>query len=106
MTRAIAGTGTREDYWRARVAEQEQSGISVGRFCREQKLTEASFYGWRNRLRRSEAVRFALVERGRMAQPSTAETVLELVLNTGERLRIGVGVDAAALRTVLVALRA
>jgi hypothetical protein len=29
-----------------------------------------------------------------------------LVLNTGERLRIGAGVNAAALRTVLAALRA
>lgn len=106
MTKAMVGTGTREDYWRARIAEQEQSGMSVGQFCREQKITEASFYGWRKRLRPSEAVRFALVERGRMAQPSTAEAVLELVLNTGERLRIGAGVDAAALRTVLVALRA
>jgi len=106
MTKAIVGMGTKEDYWRARIAEQEQSGMSVGRFCREEGLAEGSFYGWRKRLRQSEAVRFALVERGRTAQPSTTETVLELVLNTGERLRIGAGVDAAALRTVLAALRA
>jgi hypothetical protein len=31
---------------------------------------------------------------------------LELILATGERLRIGVGVDGATLRTVLDALRA
>jgi len=31
---------------------------------------------------------------------------LELVLVTGERLRIGAGVDGTTLRTVLVALRA
>ena len=43
---------------------------------------------------------------GRMPQPSATEPVLELVLHTGERLRIGAGVDAAALRTVLAALRA
>ena len=106
MTKAIVGMGTREDYWRARIAEQEQSGMPVGRFCREQRLTEASFYGWRKRLRKGEPVRFAVVERGRMLQPSGTEPVLELVLSTGERLRIGAGVDGAALRTVLAALRA
>jgi len=37
---------------------------------------------------------------------SATQPVLELVLNTGERLGIGAGVDTAALRTVLAALRA
>lgn len=105
MTKAIVGMGTKEGYC-ARIAEQEQSGMSRGRFCRERGLAEGSFYGWRKRLRQPELVRFALVERGGTAQPAAAEMVLELVLNTGERLRIGAGVDAAALRTVLAALRA
>ena len=51
-------------------------------------------------------MRFAVVERGRVQLPSATQPVLELVLNTGERLRIGAGVDTAALRTVLAALRA
>ncbi len=48
--------------------------------------------------------RFALVERSARRQ-CTAEPVLELVLATGERLRIGTGVDTATLRIVLDALR-
>jgi hypothetical protein len=51
-------------------------------------------------------VRFALVERIPRRQERTAEAVLELVLATGERLRIGTGVDTATLRTVLGVLRA
>jgi hypothetical protein len=51
-------------------------------------------------------VRFALVERSIRRQERTAEPVLELVLTTGERLRMGAGVDAATLRTVLDMLRA
>jgi hypothetical protein len=51
-------------------------------------------------------VRFALVERSPRRQERTAEAVLELVLATGERLRIGAGVDIATLRTVLAVLRA
>jgi hypothetical protein len=38
-------------------------------------------------------VRFALVEKSTRRQERTAEAVLELVLATGERLRMGAGVD-------------
>ena len=65
-----------------------------------------SFYVWRKRLRQPEAVRFALVERGATPAAIAAQPMLELVLKTGERLCIGRGVDEAALRTVLAALRA
>jgi hypothetical protein len=46
-----------------------------------------------------------LVERSPRRQERTTEPVLELVLTTGERLRIGAGVDIATLRTVLDVLR-
>ena len=50
-------------------------------------------------------MRFALVERRPRRQEGTAEPALELVLATGERLRIGTGVDTATLRVVLDVLR-
>ena len=78
----------------------------MGRFCQEQQITEQSFYVWRKRLRQPEPVRFALVESGAAPTETAAEPALELVLKTGERLRIGRGVDEAALRTVLTVLRA
>jgi hypothetical protein len=107
MTKSGLGKSAeaRIEYWRARIGEQERSGMSVGRFCQEQQITEQSFYVWRKRLRQPEAVRFALVESGPAAAARAAEPMLELVLKTGERLRIGRGVDEAALRTVLAALR-
>src|SRR2546425_8031325 len=88
------------DEWAERIAGQQRSGISVKQFCKQQGLTEYSFYAWRKRLQKKEAVRFALVDRGAARQEPAAETALELVLATGERLRIGAGVDAATLRTV------
>ena len=94
------------DEWAERIAAQQRSGMSVKQFCKEQGLTEYSFYAWRKRLQETGPVRFALVERSARRQERTVEAVLELVLATGERLRIGVGVDAATLRTVLDALRA
>jgi hypothetical protein len=98
-------TATKGDQRRERIAEQERSGLSVKQFCKERGLTECSFYAWRKRLRKKEPVRFALVERGAL-QESVTEALLELVLANGERLRIGTGVDATTLRTVLEALRA
>lgn len=94
----------RSEYWRGRIAEQERSGISVKRFCEEHKLTEQSFYSWRKRLWAEQPMRFALVETGAGRQPG-ADAKLELVLATGERLRIFGGADAAVIRTVLEALR-
>jgi len=80
--------------------------MSVKQFCKEQGVTEYSFYSWRKRLQEEGPVRFALVERSTRRQEHTAEPVLELVLASGERLRIGRGVDITTLRTVLDVLRA
>jgi hypothetical protein len=110
--RAIVGKSVipRSDYWRERIAAQERSGLTVERFCREQGLTEQSFYLWRKRLREQQPLRFALVETGlgrqRLARESESESELELLLATGERLRIGADVDVAVLRRVVGALRA
>ena len=109
MTDAIIGEARaarpKADEWAERIGAQQRSGISVKQFCREQGLTEYSFYTWRKRLQKKAPVRFALVDRGAARQEPDTEAVLELVLATGERLRIGAGVDGATLRTVLSALR-
>src|SRR5689334_11664330 len=92
--------------WAERIAAQQRSGITVKQFCKERGLTEYSFYAWRKRLQENGPVRFALIERSARRQDRPADAALELVLATGARLRIGTGVDAATLRTVLDALRA
>ena len=94
------------DEWAERIAAQRRGGMSVRQFCKEQGLSEHSFYAWRKRLQEKGLVRFALVERSARRQEHRAEAALELVLATGERLRIGAGVDTATLRAVVEALRA
>jgi len=98
---------SKADQWADRIAAQQGSGNSVKQFCKEQGLTEYSFYAWRKRLQETGPVRFALVDR-RPARPQqrAAEAALELVLANGERLRIGTGGDGATLRIVLEVLRA
>lgn len=107
MTRTNAAKtgGKRNEAWRERIAAQQRSGISVKQFCAQQGFTEQSFYAWRKRLRKQTSVRFALVETGESSPEPAAEATLEVVLTTGERLRIGAGVDPTALRQVLEALR-
>ena len=97
---------SKSDEWAERIAAQQRSGITVRQFCKEQGLTECSFYAWRKRLQKNEPVRFALVDRRVTEHEPATQAALELVMATGERLRIGAGVDAATLRTVLEALRA
>lgn len=95
------------DQWRERISEQERSGFSVRRFCQQQGIAEHALYYWRKRLReRQQPMRFALIERGSAPQGHSSEMALELVLTSGERLRIGAGVDEITLRTVLSVLRA
>jgi hypothetical protein len=94
---------TKREYWSKLIAEQQASGKAVRPFCGERGIGEHSFYQWRKRLRENETVRFALLE----TKPASAgiPSALELVLASGERLRIGNGVDAATLRLVLEAVR-
>ena len=101
-----ASASTKADQWRERLAEHGRSGLTVKQFCQERGITQWSFYTWRKRLREQGTVRFALVERGRMQQEQVPASGLELILATGERLRIGAGVDGATLRAVLDVLRA
>src|ERR1700691_1521071 len=97
----------RNDQWGERIAAHERSGMSVRKFCKERGIREHLFFYWRKRLRnQQQPVRFALVEKGAARQAPTPEADLELVVATGERLRIGAGVNAITLRTVLEALRA
>ena len=91
----------RRELWRQRIAEQEKSGRPVSVFCREQSLSEATFFAWRQRLKIQETpVSFALVETKAAAEPAPP---IELLLTSGERLRIPC--DAATLKMVLAVLR-
>jgi hypothetical protein len=92
-----------------RIRQHQQSKPSVGAFCRQRGFSDQSFYNWRKRLAagcaadcKAEPVRFARVE----ANPPGADrhASLELILATGDRLRVAPGADAATLRAVLTLL--
>jgi hypothetical protein len=94
---------TRRTYWSKLISEQAVSGQAVRLFCQERGVGEHCFYYWRKRLQKNEPVRFALLEAKTHIEDMAP--ALELVLSTGERLRIGNGVNAATLRVVLETVR-
>jgi len=94
---------SRREFWRQLIGRQEQSGLSVRAFCQQHNTSEHSFYRWRKRLAALLPVKFALVETSHTA-PGKAKAI-ELIVPSGERLRIEPGFDAAALRAVLSVLR-
>jgi transposase-like protein len=101
--RAIAADSTRRRKWAELIRQQQQSGLSVSAFCRDRGFSDQTFYNWRKRLATSETVRFALVSAG--AAGGEEHGAIELLLTSGDRLRIGRGADTATLRTVLSVLR-
>jgi hypothetical protein len=97
----------RREFWAKAVAEQEAAGEAVKAFCAARGLSLYSFYVWRRRLRQTEsAPQFALLETKAAPAAAAHGPELEIVFVSGERLRIGRGVDAATLRLTLAALRA
>src|ERR1035438_9142107 len=101
--RAVKAVSTREKKWAELIRQQGQSGISVSAFCRDRGFSDQTFYNWRKRLSGSGPVSFALVQAGSPVSGNQAS--MELLLASGDRLRIAPGADAATLRTVLNVLR-
>ena len=93
----------RRQFWRELIAEQEQSGQSVRAFSKQRRTSEHSFYQWRKRLAERVPMKFALVETNRAAPAAVA--AVEVILASGERVRIAPGIEAATLRLVLSVLR-
>ena len=89
----------RREQWREMVGEQEKSGQSIRVYCQNRGVSEYAFYSWRQRLRKEIPVTFALVE----TKPASESPVIDVVLATGDRLRIPG--DATTLRMVLSVLR-
>jgi len=113
----------KERYWREKIRAGTRSGQSIREFCRREGLKEGQFYAWRRELWRREQERagtrrrkgsgqempakssFALVDLDG-EQGELNEAGIELVLAGGRKLRLGKGVDAETLVSVVTALEA
>ena len=99
-------------FWKMVMDTFESSGLSVRQFCQKEGLTEASFYSWRKRFsnKNKSADQSEPKEKSsdddfiRVSLPDSNTCSLELVLTSGNILRISSHADNKTLTNVLSAL--
>ena len=97
-------------FWQMAIDAWQSSGLSVRQFCKQEGLSEPSFYMWRKRLKKSSDPKpdhrtdCSLEPFIQVSLPTASSPVMEFVLSSGHTLRIPGGVDQPTLTTVLSAL--
>lgn len=100
-------------FWRMVVQMQEESGLSVRKFCEQEGLGQASFFGWRRKFRAEEAEAGDGSEHGgesvRLAPVKLLEdkglVAVEIVSPSGLILRVGDEANTENVRRVLQLMR-
>ena len=98
---------SREQFWRQVLADFQADGSSIRSFCRAAGLHESAFYFWRRELAqrdRRPSARAASAEPAFVPVRVVASTPLEVVLRSGQVVRVGPGFEASHLRAVVDAL--
>jgi hypothetical protein len=100
----------RRQFWQMAIETWRDSGMSISKFCKTEGLSEGTFYNWRKRLsgrhasrnEQSDSSSSAFIE---VAMPRSDRAALELVLCSGNTLRISSGADNKTLSDVISVLR-
>jgi hypothetical protein len=100
-------TKTTESKWRALIAAQGKSGLSVREFAGLRGLSAATMYWWRSRLRRdaTQLVPVEVVEQGGVDPEDRRAPTFELRVDGAMTLHIPAGFDESELRRLIRALR-
>ena len=106
-------SGERERLWRDRVGRQAVSGLSIRQFCAQERISPASFYAWRRRLKSGATPPGVRPWAGRGgSEPRKAgefiplrlvdmPTAWEVVHPRGYRVRVSGEINAATLGCIL-----
>ena len=108
--------------WQARVDRQAASGLSISAFCRHESISDAKFYYWKRKLKKSrrasdrqvQSIATAAKSTSRRKRPSSSElefiqlpvaipsgpACIEITAASGTTIRVPAE-NPAALRTVL-----
>jgi len=105
------------DQWREIISAQPTSGLSIAAYCRQQRISQPSFFIWRRRLAAgADGAAFVEVKtpaaeakptarRGTLeGTPSRLDAGIELRLRGGRRLRVRRGFDRGILLDLIDAL--
>lgn len=113
----------KERLWRRQVRQWQRSGLSIRVFCRQERLSEPSFYGWRRVLAERDRQRAKVKTKnslggadrgGRVGlfvpvhlldEPAAAGVApVEVVCRGGRVVRVSAGFEPAALREAVAVL--
>jgi transposase-like protein len=89
------------------IEAQQESGLSIAAFCKKEGISQAAYYYWRRKLaggvsKPNKKSPPAFLE---VVMPRDNTVALELVLSSGNTLRINPGADNKILGHVLSALK-
>jgi transposase-like protein len=89
-------------FWEMAIETWQSSGIPVRQFCRQEGLSEPSFYSWRRKLRADKPKhKPAPSDFVEVSLPDPGSSPLELVLKSGNVLRISSSTDKELLSRVI-----
>ncbi len=102
----------KERFWRSVLREWRGSGLGVRAFCAERCLSEASLYAWRREIARRDREQPATKRAAPAFVPvrvvggvgGVGDAAIEVVVRTGQTLRVAAGFEPAHLRAVVAAL--
>jgi len=94
-------------FWQMAIETRRESGLSIAAFCKKEGISEAAYYYWRRKLAGgiSKSKEKSSPEFLEVVLPGHNARALELVLSSGNTLRINPGADNKILSRVLSALR-
>ena len=99
-----------QQFWQMVLETFKSSGLTVRQFCKQEGLSEQTFYFWRKKLavsnkttedEQKDISSSAFIE---VAMPKNDPVALELVLSSGNTLKISSGADSKTLTSVFSAL--
>ena len=109
-TEQVKSNKERRQFWQMVIETWQDSGMSVSKFCKAEGLSEGSFYNWRKRLSGRNSQRNKPADSGssafiEVAMPKSDHASLELLLSSGNVLRISSAADNKTLSNVISVLR-
>lgn len=97
----------KEQHWRRLIQLWKNSGLTVREFCARHHITRPSFYAWRRELQQRDAAAFVQIQvetNDQLARVSSIPTI-EVVLASGQCVRVTPGFDPGTMRQLLAVLR-
>ena len=95
-----------QKFWEMAIETWQSSGLPVRQFCRQEGLSEPSFYSWRRKLKNNKPKdKSAPSDFVEVYLPGPGSSPLELVLKSGSVLRISPSTESELLTRVISVLR-